>query len=96
MAPVETIDLNDNAADPYPPLGRCYKKVNQAELFVLLVGDTYGTNAKGHNESYTHLEYKYALNESKTMLIEWRSGYSIPYSQAGSPRKPPEDCQQVT
>jgi tetratricopeptide (TPR) repeat protein len=68
MPPVEAIDLNDNVADPYPPLGRCYKKVDQAELFVLLVGDTYGTNAKGHNESYTHLEYKYALNESKIIL----------------------------
>jgi len=68
IPPVVAIDLNDNAADPFPPLRRCYEEIDQSELFVLLVGDTYGTSPENHQESYTHLEYKHALEESKTIL----------------------------
>jgi tetratricopeptide (TPR) repeat protein len=66
---VEAIDLNDNAADSEPPLSRCYEAVDRAELFLLLVGNTYGTNLKGYKESYTHLEYRRARRDgSKTIL----------------------------
>jgi tetratricopeptide (TPR) repeat protein len=69
VPPVEAVDLNDNAADPHPPLGRCYEAIDNAELFVLLVGDKYGGSPKDHEESYTHLEYRRALSDgSKTIL----------------------------
>src|SRR5437588_8990289 len=69
VPPVEAIDLNDNAPDSRPPLSRCYEAVDQAELFVLLVGDTYGTGPKGHQESYTHLEYRHALNDGAKAVL---------------------------
>ncbi len=66
---VDAIDLNDNAADSEPPLGRCYEAVDRAELFLLLVGNTYGTSPKGYAESYTHLEYRRARRDgAKTIL----------------------------
>src|SRR5215210_4803992 len=66
---VEAIDLNDNAVDSEPPLSRCYEAVDRAELFLLLLGNTYGTSPKGHKESYTHLEYRRARRDgSKTIL----------------------------
>ena len=66
---VEAIDLNDNAADSEPPLSRCYEAVDRAELFLLLVGSTYGDNLEGYKESYTHLEYRRARRDgSKTIL----------------------------
>src|SRR6266478_6845130 len=69
LPPVEAIDLNDNSVDSEPPLSRCYEAVDRAELFVLLVGDTYGSSPKDHEESYTHLEHKRALSDgSKTIL----------------------------
>ena len=66
---VEAIDLNDNAVDSEPPLSRCYEAVDRAELFLLLVGNTYGTSPKGYKESYTHLEYRRARRDgAKTIL----------------------------
>ncbi len=66
---VEAIDLNDNAVDSEPPLSRCYEAVDRAELFLLLVGNTYGTSPEGYKESYTHLEYRRARRDgSKTIL----------------------------
>jgi tetratricopeptide (TPR) repeat protein len=66
--PVEVVDLNDNLVDPHPPLERCYQAVTDSDLFVLLVGDTYGGSPKGKKESYTHLEHRRALNEGKIIL----------------------------
>lgn len=64
---VEVIDLNDNAANPKPPLPRCYSEIDNAELFVLLVGETYGEVV--HNQqSYTHLEYWHALKTEMPIL----------------------------
>lgn len=67
---VETIDLNDNAADSRPPLSRCYEAVDGAELFVLLVKDKYGGIPPNQTKSYTHLEYRRALSagSNKTIL----------------------------
>lgn len=65
---VEVIDLNDNAADSQPPLNRCYREIDRAELFLLLVGNKYGDSAEGHKESYTHLEYRHARRGEKTIL----------------------------
>lgn len=68
--PVEVIDLNDNTANSRPPLNRCYKAIDGAELFLLLVGDSYGEQLQAHQyKSYTHLEYERALRDrAKTIL----------------------------
>jgi len=65
--PIEAIDLDDNSPDPKPPLSRCYYAIDNSELLVLLVGETYGGTP--HNrESYTQLEYRYALSSRKPIL----------------------------
>ena len=69
--PVEAIDLNDNAPDSRPPLDRCFEGVDRAEIVVVLVGERYGaSSAPGMpKESYTHLEYRRAVeNRSKIIL----------------------------
>jgi tetratricopeptide (TPR) repeat protein len=66
--PVNAIDLNDNLAAPHPPIVRCYQAVESADLVVLLVGKTYGEKVAGLDGSYTHLEYKHALEDRRTVL----------------------------
>jgi hypothetical protein len=73
---VEAIDLNDNAVDSEPPLSRCYEAVDRAELFILLVGNEYGKNLEGYNESYTHLEYKRAQRDGAKTILPFLIGRS--------------------
>lgn len=65
---IEAIDLDDNSADPKPPLSRCYYEMDNAELIIVLVGDNYGGTPHNHKESYTQLEYRYALSSRKPIL----------------------------
>jgi hypothetical protein len=64
---VDAVDLN-NEADSRPPLARCYAAVEQADIFVLLVGSTYGEIVRNQKASYTHLEYRHALDDGKVIL----------------------------
>jgi tetratricopeptide (TPR) repeat protein len=64
---VDAVDLN-NQADSRPPLARCYAAVEQADIFVLLVGTTYGDLVQNQKASYTHLEYRHALDDGKVIL----------------------------
>ena len=76
---VEAVDLNDNLADHHPPIVRCYEAVERAEIIVLLVGETYGEEVEGHRASYTHLEYRHAHEDGRTILA---------YDVRSSPGKP--------
>jgi tetratricopeptide (TPR) repeat protein len=64
----EAIDLNDNRADSRPPIERCYAAIEQADVVVLLVGETYGEVLETHGFSYTHLEYRHAVADSRIVL----------------------------
>ena len=66
---VEAVDLNDNLTDPHPPLVRCYEAVDRAEVVVLLVGEAYGQELEGHGGSYTHLEYRHALEDHSKIIL---------------------------
>ncbi|MCT7523190.1 DUF1566 domain-containing protein [Aliarcobacter cryaerophilus] len=55
------IDLNDNNAVSHAPLARSLQNVNESDIVVLLIGDTYGEPPKGQEKSYTHLEYEEAI-----------------------------------
>jgi len=74
LPPAEAVDLNDNAVDSKPPLSRCFEAVDRSELFVLLVGDTYGDAVSGRKESYTHLEHKRALNDESITVFPFLIG----------------------
>jgi len=70
MAP---IDLNDGYARPDPPLAECLSRVRRAELMVLLLGQSYGSNAPGSTKSFTHLEYDEAVRDTtKTRVLVYR------------------------
>ena len=55
------IDLNDNNAVSHPPLTRSLQSVNESDIVILLIGDTYGEPPKEQEKSYTHLEYEEAI-----------------------------------
>lgn len=65
--PVNAVDLNDNSSDTRPPLRRCYDAVDRADVFVLILGETYADDPKT-DLSYSHLEYRRALT-SRTRVI---------------------------
>lgn len=67
--PLQAIDLNDNAAGPRPPLGKCVSAVKRAEIMILLVGETYGGCPPNEERSFTHLEYLAATDESSSTVV---------------------------
>ncbi|MRW82982.1 DUF4062 domain-containing protein [Pseudoduganella sp. FT26W] len=55
---LHVIELDDNGADDRPPPEFCVGLIKHAELVVLILGDSYGPLAEGHELSHTHLEYR--------------------------------------
>jgi len=47
----------------------CSDKVKECDLFILLLGPTYGSRPPGSDKSYTHLEYEAAVAFDKPRLI---------------------------
>jgi tetratricopeptide (TPR) repeat protein len=74
--PVLAVNLDDNRAEPHPPLSRCYEAVDRAEIFVLLLGETYGDDAPGEERSFTHLEYLRALRDDTKIILPFLLGTS--------------------
>ncbi|MCE4555703.1 DUF4062 domain-containing protein [Pelomonas cellulosilytica] len=58
---LEVIDLRDGLARARPPQEVCPDGVRRSEFMILLLGDTYGELAPGHDVSHTHLEYLEAV-----------------------------------
>jgi tetratricopeptide (TPR) repeat protein len=73
---VRAVDLNDNLTDPHPPIVRCYEAIDSAEVVVLLVGEIYGEELDGHDCSYTHLEYRHALEDHSKIILPFLIGAS--------------------
>lgn len=63
----QAVDLNDNAAKSMPPLDRCLAVISEVEIVVLLLGETYGSEARD-GKSFTHLEYLQACKDRKFVL----------------------------
>ena len=66
---IKPIDLNDNTAVPYPPLERSLQNVRESDIFILLIGDEYGTIPPGEFNSITHMEYAEAINHNKEIYV---------------------------
>jgi Domain of unknown function (DUF4062)/ATPase family associated with various cellular activities (AAA) len=52
-----------------PPLEVCLGKLDQADLYVGIIGSRYGSSPKGSEKSYTHLEYEHARAKGIPTLI---------------------------
>jgi hypothetical protein len=65
---VDVIDLNDNAPDTRPPIERSYDAVDRADVFILLVGNSY-SDGKSNGLSYTHLEYRRVRRNRSTIVL---------------------------
>jgi tetratricopeptide (TPR) repeat protein len=55
---LHAIQLDDNGAGDQPPSDLCVELIKHSEVVVLLLGDSYGPLAAGHEVSHTHLEYR--------------------------------------
>ena len=69
IAQLAPIDLNDESAGPKPPLSECLARVREADIMVLLLDESYGAPAPGHEKSFTHLEYEAAIREERPVLV---------------------------
>lgn len=67
--PLQAVDLNDNVSGGTPPVGKCLAAVKRAEVMILLVGETYGGSPSGEDLSYTHLEYRAAIDENSNTVV---------------------------
>lgn len=73
---LEVIDMNDGRAGPQPPLEDCLAAVRRSDFMILLVGDSYGGNAPGHDRSFTQLEYEEARRQPDLRIIPFFVGAS--------------------
>lgn len=69
MRGLSAIDLNDGAVTDRPPLEECLYYVRHSEIMILLLGDTYGSLAPGHDKSFTHLEYEEAIRDGSSTRV---------------------------
>jgi hypothetical protein len=60
------INLDDNKAIPMSPTERSLLKIEEADIVIFLLGDTYGSEDK---KSITHLEYEKAIELNKKIYI---------------------------
>ncbi len=82
--PLEAIDFDDGRMSHKPPIENCIASIRQSELMILILGETYGGIPKGYQLSYTHLEYKAAVDDkSNTVVLPFFIGPSY------QNRKPP-------
>lgn len=68
-ADLHAVELNDNGAHTQPPSAYCINWVKRSELVVLLLGDSYGPLADGHDVSHTHLEYRAAKEDDSNAHV---------------------------
>lgn len=66
---LQAVELNDNGAHTQPPSAYCINWVKRSELMVLLLGDSYGPLAEGHELSHTHLEYRASQDEDSNARV---------------------------
>lgn len=60
--------MEDFEANTNPALDVCYSKIDQCDLFLLIVGFKYG-NIYKDGKSFVELEYDYALKQRKPILV---------------------------
>jgi tetratricopeptide (TPR) repeat protein len=68
-ASLQAIEMNDNGAGTQAPSLHCISLVKRSELMVLLLGDSYGPLAQGHQLSHTHLEYRASQDEDSDARV---------------------------
>lgn len=56
--------------------------IDESDIFILLLGSRYGTIPEDNSKSYTHLEFDYALKQSKKILV-FSMDMSYMYDKAG-------------
>ena len=66
------------AAESPPPLAVCRSKIDSCGAVVLLVAHRYGSRPPGETLGYTELEYEYAVQRGKPLLI-FRVEESFPW-----------------
>lgn len=69
LIPCRVVDHSENYPDTHPPLARSLDAARASDVFVLLVGDTYGTIPPGHDRSYTELEYEAASGRPGNAIV---------------------------
>lgn len=63
------INMENFGASPNAPLATCLAKVEEADIFVGLIGPHYGSIPRGQRKSFTELEYEKARQLGKPRLI---------------------------
>ena len=75
LIPCRVVDHSENYPDTHPPLARSLDAARASDVFVLLVGESYGTIPPGHDRSYTELEYEAAsARPGNAIVLAYFSG----------------------
>lgn len=82
---MENFGSRDAAAEDY-----CPNLVAECELFILLLGPTYGSCPRNSDKSYTEIEYDKAFNLNKPLLV-FATSDEFPISQKLLNTLPPRD-----
>jgi len=65
---VNMLDYRKGLADARSPSVASIEEAKKSDIFILLIGETYGDTSKYNKKSYTHLEYEIALTKGMKIL----------------------------
>lgn len=65
---INMLDYRNGIADHRPPAIASMEEATKSDIFVLLLGETYGEVSRDNDKSYTHLEYDTAIKKGMKIL----------------------------
>jgi len=65
---LKMLDYRNGIADYRSPALASMNEATNSDIFILLLGETYGNTPSNYDKSYTHLEYETALNKGMKIL----------------------------
>jgi hypothetical protein len=65
---INMLDHRDGVADSRSPSTASIEDAKNSDIFILIMGETYGSNLKDNIKSFTHLEYETALGQGMKIL----------------------------
>lgn len=82
------IAMEEFVAERPPPVGVCRRKVDECDIFILLVAHRYGDRPPGEKKSYTELEYDWALARTEMPLLPFVVDPNHPWPPPDIDREP--------
>ncbi len=84
------VSMEGFGARPEQPLGVCLSELRSSDVVILIIGPQYGSVDQGSGLSFTHLEFREAMNHSIPVLA-----FEVPPERAGDMAEEEESLKKL-